>query len=191
MGLFRRDNLITRLCRESGRWLLIGREGELYWVRADGCGRLQEIFIRYREHAASVAFQSRFPVRFPLDGPPSGLYARLLMRNFQRVFTSWAMDIGESCEAVLRVVARVPTVALDAPLFDEVCREMVDEIADFHQELRDKFRGVMDGHGGGPAVPDVRYIEPDMPGLPSADAAWRMIRDQGGPVRYRLPGREK
>ena len=42
----KRDDLIERLCRESGRWLLIDREHDRYWVRANDHLHSYRIVIR-------------------------------------------------------------------------------------------------------------------------------------------------
>lgn len=191
------EDLIHRLCRESGRWRLVEREGDRYHVVADDGSPLQPIWLRYRQgRSESIPLQSRFPVRFPLDNPPSGLFGRLLMRNFTLVHAYWAVNLGESCEALLWVLARVSVAGLDAKLFDMVCREMRDEIVAFHRELKDKLRysvsGMMPDDGGDARTMEMRYaesVEPaPPPALPSAEEAWRMIQEQGGPRRYRLPG---
>lgn len=186
----KRDDLIDRLCRESGRWMVVSREEDDYRVRAVGDYRaVQYVGIRCGAAFHDVVFQSWFSVRFPLDNPPSGLFGRLLMRNFMLKQAAWALQIEGSCEAGLCCCARVPKSALVPCLFDIVCRELVNEIDDFHQELRDKFRwaggevvpgrGANHGYGSfGQADPGVRFIEP--------------VQHHAGPVgRYRvLPGQK-
>jgi hypothetical protein len=186
------EELIPRLCQESGRWVLVRQQHDAYWVRTSDPGRLVEIYIRCSGDAFTVLFQAYFDPRFRLDNPPSGLFGRVLLRNHDLHLSNWAMYIGESCEACLYVAAMIPKAALTASLFDKVCRELVDEINGFKRELHDKF--LYDpppppgGHGGG-GQPEVRYIEPaePPPALPAAAEAWRIIQQQAGSVRYRLP----
>lgn len=138
MNLFRREARIARLCRQSG-WLLHGRNLDLFQISAGATSRGHTILVR-DDGGSTVDFHSWFPVRFALDNPPSGLFGRLLLRSHDLEYASWSMSIQQSCEAALMVAARVPSHALDVPLFDRVCREITGEVVGFHQELRDKFR---------------------------------------------------
>ena len=164
MGLFGGTLCIADLCRQSGNWHLADRKGDLHWVHAHG-GMGQMIRIRYRP-SFTMLFEAELPVRFSLEHAPSGLFARVLLRSVPLNFASWRMDLRQSCEAVLFLSAQLPGHGMGAGLFDDVCREMRDEVIGFHQELRDKFHyqvaGVMSG-GFGTACPhtaEVRYIEP-------------------------------
>ncbi len=191
------EELIPRLCRESGRWLVVRREGDCHIVQATDHRAVKEITVRDCTNSYTVLFQAWFPVRFPLDNPPSGLFGRVLMRNLDLYFSGWAVSIGGSCEACLTLAALVPRQALDARLFDNVCREVRDELIGFHQELHAKFLYAappfpasppVRGDGGGQDV--VRYLEPAEPppaALPAAAEAWRIIQQQAGSVRRRLP----
>jgi hypothetical protein len=191
------EDTIHRLCRESGRWLLTGREYDSYWVRANDHRPTVSIQIRYAANDPTVLFQAWLPVRFPLANPPHGLFGRLLMRNLELRFAAWAVSIGQSCEACPTVAALIPTSALDASLFDFVCREVRDEILGFQKELHEKFAYAVPppvqgtpAYGTAGAVTEIEYAEPAMPAPPAllpADEAWRMIREAGA-GRYRLPG---
>ena len=119
------------------------------------------IEVCYGERQVNVLFQSWLPIRFSLERPPAGLFARVLLRGHPLNWSAWQMSIGGSCEACLYVSASVPRTALDARLFQEVCTEIANEIRGFHQELHDKFAydlgGVMpeamprEARGGVPA----------------------------------------
>ena len=182
MPMFRQEDLMTRLCRESGRWLITRRGGDCVWVQANDNRAVCEIMIRDSTNVLSVLFQNWFPVRFSLQNPPSGLFGRLLLRNLELHFAGWAVSIGESCEACLTLAAQVPRSALTASLFDFICREIRDEINGFHQELHDKFLYSMGtpaqpplpggarhyGSIGQPVgSPEIRYVEnrPPVPAL--------------------------
>lgn len=192
----RQDELIPRLCHESGRWLMVRREGDRYIVQARDHRAVHEISVRDNGNTYTVLFQGWFPVRFSLDNPPSGLFARLLLRNMELHFSAWAIAIGGSCEACPTVAALVPRRSLDAALFNTVCHEIRDELIAFHNELHAKFRydappyspAPPVGGGGGSGQAEVRFIEPEpSTALPAAAEAWRMIQGHAGSVRYRLP----
>ena len=137
----RPEDLIDKLCRESGRWMVVSREADDCRVRAVGDPKsVQYIDIRDGEHCRDILLQTWFSVLFPLENPPSGLFGRLLLRNFALKYAAWSIQIAGSCEAGLCCSARLPKAGLCASLFDFACRELVNEINDFHQELRDKFR---------------------------------------------------
>ena len=190
-GLLHRqpDTLVERLCRESGRWIVLTSELDWHEVRSVARPRIHNIKIRHGEGDASLIFQSYFPVRFSLENPPSGLFGRLLMRNFDLYYASWVATISGSCEAGLQVVARLPRVGIDATLLDRVCHELADESDSFDRELRDKFRyggggvisaRVASGGGGGYGTlgqddPGVRFLgavaersRPPLRGLPGS-----------------------
>jgi hypothetical protein len=134
----RADNLIQQLCRKTG-WGLLGQEAGRYQVRSRGTHSPVSIEVCYSERQVNVLFQAWFPIRFSLEKRPSGLFARVLLRNHPLHWSSWQMSIGGSCEACLYLIASVPRTALDAGLFQEVCTEIANELRDFHQELHDKF----------------------------------------------------
>jgi hypothetical protein len=166
-----REDLIESLCGRTGS-LLISREGDRYWVRPPCATRGQRIRIVASDR--SVLFQEYLDVEFPLDREPPGLFARLMLRNFNLFYAAWNMTIGGRCDALVCVCARIPTASLDAGLFDTVCREIVSEVEGFHQELREKFRygvgggtdaGRQPGRGGVPMrkpwdndLPEIRYF---------------------------------
>ena len=161
MRAFGREDLITRLCRKTG-WLLLGRQEDLYTVRSPGPAGVQLIAIRHR-HRGRVKFTAGFPVRFPLDRTPPGLFARLLLRSRDLKHSHWLMDLWGGLEALPYLHGRWPESIVTAAFFDAVCRELDAEIRGFHQELRDRFRGDMTPPAGphsGPCDPGIRYIEP-------------------------------
>lgn len=133
------QDFIERLCHESG-WLLVSRENDIYTVRSGDHTVQQNVYVRWNPRLRNVLFQGFFPVRFSLEREAPGLNARLLMRNRDLCWSSWAMDIGQSCEACLHVAASLPPENLDARLFGRVCQEIVGEINAFHAELRSKFQ---------------------------------------------------
>jgi hypothetical protein len=96
------------------------------------------------------------------------------------MYTNWAMNIGESSEACLFVTARVPKLALDGALLHLICNEIVEEINNLDQELRDKFRYEIDPSSvirtNSPPPVDAMKFGPVQEGLPQHK-------------RYRLPGR--
>lgn len=134
----RGGNVIESLCRTIG-WVVTRREADIYQVRSGDHRANVYIEIRYNERSPNVVFQSFFPIRFSLDEPPAGLFGRVLLRTASLTWASWALNIGESCDAQLCVNAGLPTTALDARLFGKVCEEIAAEIRGMRQELHDKF----------------------------------------------------
>jgi hypothetical protein len=131
-------SLIERLCQETG-WGLLGQEAGRYQVRSRDTDSPVAIEVCYGERQVNVLFQSWLPIRFSLERPPAGLFARVMLRGHTLNWSGWQMSIGGSCEACLYLSASVPRTALDAGLFQEVCTEIADELRDFHLELHDKF----------------------------------------------------
>lgn len=183
-------DLIDRLCRECGHWMLASCELDSHRIRSVTRPMIQHINVRYMEGQPSLIFQLFYPVRFSLENPPSGLFARLLLRNHSLYYAMWAMNIVQSCEAGIEVAARLPRQGVDASLFHAVCSELADEAEGFDRELKSKFNyspGPMppatpvSGYGTlGQAGPDVRYIGPvqhQQPGLP---ARYRLSDLRGG-----------
>lgn len=141
MNLFRRNDLIRKLCKGTGRWIVIGQEGDVYDLRSNDASRVRHACVRWRADVQFIMFQAYLPLRFPLDRTPSGLFARMLLRNMDVSFAHWHMDLRGSAEAVAYLAGQWPLAGMTPKFFDAVCREMTDEVHAFHQELREKFRG--------------------------------------------------
>lgn len=156
--LFRRKDRITRLCRQTGKFVVADYEKPAsYWVRSTGAyGTMYRTVVVDDGKPTRTRFQTFLPVGFPLDRPPSGLFARLLMRSWDLRWSAWVVNILDSCEARACVTVLVPSVALDAGLFTEICHEQIQEVAAFHKELRDKFNYAAGGALGGAGLPE-RY----------------------------------
>lgn len=150
--MLRRRDPIDRLCRKSGNWVMTEVEANYrHWVthrrdRAD-----YPVMVLHGSHHTSTRFQCWLPVRFPLANPPSGLFGRLMLRSWDLNWSSWVLNIGESCEAKACVTALVPNRALDTNLFNIICQEQVEEVSGMHKELRDKFQYSGQFRGGPPA----------------------------------------
>lgn len=136
----RRGNgdLIERLCRKSG-WVVTRREGDHYQIRSGDHRPAVCIEVRYSQNCRNIVMQSWFPVRFSLEKPPAGLFARVLLRSSSLVWGSWTMNLGPNCDAALVVAVTLHTSGLTAELFRDVCEEIAGEIRAFTQELHDKF----------------------------------------------------
>jgi hypothetical protein len=152
MRIFRRD-LIPRFCRESGRWVVVEREVDNYRLRNNDMRSHVYITVFQRPGAAFVLFQSWFSVRFSLEHEPRGLFARVLLRNFDLQHAGWSMFIGESCEACLLLSASVPRMSLDAGLLHFICDEILTEVNGLQHELHEKFRYSVERHDGGNGKP--------------------------------------
>ena len=131
-------DLVSRLCRETG-FVLTGREADHYQVRSGDHYPPVYIELRYSERRPNVMFQAWFPVRFSLEKPPAGLFARVLLRNTSMTWAAWGMSIGQSCEACLYVSAASPQRAIDSRVFNAICQEITGEVREFRQELHEKF----------------------------------------------------
>lgn len=177
----RREDLIERLCRESGVWAVSHTEPGRYVVIANDHTRRRDVHIRWRPTAYSVQFQCWLELTFPLDRTPSGLFARVLMRNFETSWGAWFVSLGRSMEAHLCCAAGVPVSAVDVGLFDHVCRELTNEVNGFSRELADKF-------AYDPGQP-IRSAGP--PPAAGPDDGIRWIDSPPGETSrpYRLPGR--
>jgi hypothetical protein len=134
----RSGDLVSRLCRETG-FSLTGREADHYQVRLMDHRSPVFIEVRYSDRSPNAMFQAWFPVRFSLEKPPAGLFARVLLRNTSMTWSAWGMSIGQSCEACLYVSASIPQQAMDARVFNGVCQEIAQEIRGFREELQSKF----------------------------------------------------
>lgn len=144
------------------------------------------IRVRYRP-GFTMLFEAELPVRFSLEDTPSDLFARVLLRSVPLKFASWRMDVRQSCEALLFLSVQWPGQGMVAGLFDDICREMRDEVLSFHQELRDKFRyqanGVVTGRPGSacPRPGEVRFLGPVREGV--AGQVRRMLDNGDKPFR--------
>lgn len=113
------------------------------------------------------------PLRFPLDKTPSGLFARMLLRNVGLKFCHWNFDRRGGFEASAYLHAQWPTAGMTPEFFGSLCRGMAEEVSGFHQELRDKFLG--DGSptvrpaAAGPDTPDICFLGPVGNRLPGPD----------------------
>ena len=182
MGWFTRE-LIPQLCREGGnRWVVISKEPGSYRLRNNDGRRPVYITVSQRAGTTTVLFQAFFPVRFSLEREPRGLFARVLMRNFNLGRVAWSMYIGESSEACLTLWTNVPKNSLDATLLHVVCNEMAQEIRELQDELHEKFRYGPEPSGGNHdnvlASATERYF-----------ASVRETLLPQPPMRYRLPGK--
>jgi hypothetical protein len=171
--MLRRKTEIERLCRRSGKWAVIEFDRvDRYQVRTTTARHLCEVTVRHVSgKRACTRFQCWLPVQFSLQNPPSGLFGRLLMRSWDLRWSAWHINIADSCEASACLSVLIPNAALDARLFDDICREMTEEVLSFHRELRDKFNyhvaaasvrqpgtaGVPMIRPGG-STPDIRYL---------------------------------
>jgi hypothetical protein len=131
-------DLIEGLCHESG-WVLTGREVDRYQVRSGDHRSNVYIELRHSDSYRNIVLQSWFPIRFSLEKPPSGLFARVLLRSSSLTWSSWSLNIGPNCDAALVVGASLPVAGMNAALFCNVCEEMAGEIRGFRQELYEKF----------------------------------------------------
>jgi hypothetical protein len=129
---------IEHLCRDAG-WVVTGREVDRYEVRSADHRKNVYIELRYNERYPNIVFQSWFGIRFSMEKPPAGLFARVLLRSTSLCWASWSLHLGQSCEACLTVRASLPKSAMNAGLFRDVCEEIADEIRGFRQELHEKF----------------------------------------------------
>ena len=129
------------MCRLTGQWIVVGREGDSYELRSDDRRTVRTLSVRHRPDADYLMFQAALPLRFPLDRTPSGLFARMLLRNVGLKYSHWNLDLRGSFEASAYLSAQWPKPGMTPGFFASLCREMVDEAAGLHQELRDSFRG--------------------------------------------------
>ncbi len=169
----RAGNVIESLCRKIG-WVVTRREADIYQVRSGDHQTNVYIEVRYNERSPNVVFQSFFPIRFSLENPPAGLFGRVLLRSASLTWTSWALNIGETCDAQLCVNAGLPTTALDAGLFGKVCEEIAAEIRGMRQELHDKFSYDL----GGVMIPEAMPRE--MPVELPVRRSWHRPKMLGG-----------
>jgi len=121
------------------------------------------IGVRESDKLEFVKFSGSLRMRFSLERPPSGLFARLLMRNSFLQYPAWAVEIRESCEAMPYLFASVHRLLMDAKLFHTICDQIHHELDLMDKELHDKFRydverPVATGHAA--SDPDIRFIEP-------------------------------
>ena len=173
MQLFAREDFVTRMCRLSGRWAVIGREGDSYDLRSDDTRAVRYLSVRHRPDVGYVMFHAALSLRFPLDKTPSGLFARMLLRNVRLKFCHWNLDLRGSFEASAYLNAQWPTPGMTHEFFGSLCREMAEEVSGFHQELRDRFRGdwspVAPTESAGPDTPEIRFVGPVRDRLPQPD----------------------
>ena len=73
------------------------------------------------------------------------------------------------------MAALIPSDALDAQLFDDICEEQAREVADFHRELREKFNW---------AGQNPKGFDPDDVRI-SGNANVPTLRPDGPTYRYR------
>jgi hypothetical protein len=152
MGVPAKDESLIEWSARLTGWAIYSRKGDFYTIQSrDVPGAERLVVVNYRDGDSSVKFICHFPVRFPLDRTPQGLFARLLMRSVTLCWSAWAMDIHQSCEGQPYLVGIWPVEAMTPRTFNTICLEMVREVRSFHQELRDKFSyGVGGGaHAGG------------------------------------------
>jgi hypothetical protein len=133
------QEMVPRLCAESRRWVVVSAEAGSYKVRNNDGRRSVHITVSQRPGATCTLFQAFFGIRFSLEREPRGLFARVLLRNFQLKFAAWGMYIGESCEACLYLSTLVPTAGLHAMLFTAICEEILTEMNSLEDELHSKF----------------------------------------------------
>jgi hypothetical protein len=181
MGLFQRDP-IAPLLKESGRWVIVSKEGSDYRIRNKDRRQSVYIYVVRRPGAYSTLFQAHFPVQFSLTHEPKGLFARVLLRNLNLMYgAAWSMYIGGSAEACLTLIARVPNAVLSATRLDVTCEEIVEEMIAFHRELHDKVSYEAElpyGYGNRKPLVTERNIESE-----------RFIAVPKPPMRYQLPGK--
>lgn len=163
--MFWRKTKIERMCRQTGRWAVINFDKQdNFTVRSVRTRTVYPINVRHHPKRTTTRFQTWLPVRFPLGNPPPGLFGKLLLRSWDLSWSGWCLNIVDSCEATACVTALVPSMALDAVLFDAICQEQTEEVAAFHQELRDKFN-YAGQFGGGYAAAEARQAGPGVPML--------------------------
>ena len=174
--MFRRKTKIEQLCRQTGRWAVTAFDKQdLFTVRTTAAETIYEIILRSgKQKSDCTRFHCWLPVSFHLDNPPSGLFARLMMRSRELRWSAWVLNISNACEGDACVTVLIPNVGLDAKLFDEICREQSNEVAAFHRELRDKFHWTAQ-FGGSSTASGAKHVGPGVP----------MPRPDGLPQRYR------
>jgi hypothetical protein len=170
VSLFKRDTLVEQLAKTTG-WPIAESCGDAYTLRSPDPGVVRHVWVRHQQGNSFMKFSATFPVRFPLDRTPDGLYGRLLLRSMNLNWCNWLMEIADNCQAQPFLWGMWPTVVVTPEFFQTVCNEMVGEIRDFHAELRDKFQyggnaagaaAWPTGHAGVPQIVPgggIRYIK--------------------------------
>ena len=157
-------NPVMEACRATGKWQIMARRGDWWYVANTDQRRQHEIAVRYSEKLVVAKFSCTFPIRFPLRPEHPGLFARLLMRSHDLCYAHWTMYISDSCEGQPYLFAQWPVSALTTAVFDAICRELHRETEDFGFELRGKFQ-----YGGGYVPPQgtagVPALRPDERGI--------------------------
>jgi hypothetical protein len=163
--MFRPKTQIERLCDKSRKWMVLSYDKlDHYRLRTTSSRTVYEICVRHHPQRQSTRFQCWLPIRFSLENPPSGLFGRLLLRSWELAWSSWNINILQSCEASACVTCLVPRAALDIGLFDDICTEQSEEVAAFHKELRDKFNYA--AMGGTIVTPRPWDVPSSVPALP-------------------------
>ena len=159
---------------------IVRRDGDIFWVRPSFADRGQSI--RVCGDHFSVLFHQPFSTTFPLQPEPPGLFARLMLRNFDLHYANWAISIGGRCDAAPSVSARLPTDSLNESVFESVCKELIERSQAFQRELRDRFRYFV-GPTGAP-VPPVRPGIGTLGQLPRGDVPQRLPSENVNTIRY-------
>ena len=139
--------------------------------------------MRHQPKIHYIKFSSALPLQFPLDRTPSGLFARMLLRNLELHYCHWNMDLGGSYEA------RPFLCAVAGPGDDQDFLRIGMPRNDrgeprFPSGAARQVQGAgtpAGGYQGGtaPQAPDVRYREPD-PDIRFADPG--LVIRHTGPV---------
>ncbi len=129
---------VPGLCRQTGRWICVDRDGFHYRIANNDERPRRTIVARSAPQFSSFQFTIRLSVRLSLKDEPKGLFAKTLLRNGGLVHAAWNMAIEGSCEAQLYLFANIQAKAMATAVFHAVCSEMYREIMSFEQELRDK-----------------------------------------------------
>lgn len=181
MGLLTREDFVRRLARRTRCWEVVAQKGDSYELRSNDTRAVRRLTVRHRQGVGYVLFQAGFPVSFPLDRTPPGIFARVLLRNVCLKLCHWNMDLQGGLESWLYLCGQWPESSMTPEFFDAVCHEMTAEIQAFHQELRDKFQGDLTvptrpASAGTASSIDIRFVGPVQGGLPDAGRPGQLRR---------------
>jgi hypothetical protein len=126
---------IERLCGELGWPIAKEDRDEVCLHFKDPCVSARLLWVRTC-YPAIAHIRVYSCAHLPGIRVPPQVIGYLLRRNDEIVIGAWSVRVDDDCNVSFSLIYDALAEGLDAPLFGEICEQLVNEVVDFDGKLR-------------------------------------------------------